>query len=276
MKRSSKTAWGFFALVAALLLAAYVLLPFGRMGTALMQSLSENNPGAVFSCTASRWSFPLGLALDGFKVRFKSAENGPFEATTLVLRPRVLKLLSGRLSLRAHADAYGGKIDGDVDFIRYFKAGGPLSVRLSADGIDLNQCAYLTAVMGGPLKGKLKGALDYSGDTSGLLKGSGQGHFTVSGADMQVPGKITGLITGIRFDTLDAEIAFEDGKLKVGKMVLGGPNLKSVLKGHVFLAENWEQSGVSLSGKLEVPALSRIKLDFAVTGTVSKPVITVM
>ncbi len=276
MRRSAKAALGILAVLAALVLAGYAVFSAGRLGTALMQSLSNDNPGAVFSCAASRWRFPVGLALDGLKVRFKNGEKGPLEAATLVLRPRVLRLLSGRLSLQAHADTYGGKLDGDIDFIRYFKAGGPLNARLKAEGIDLNQCAYLTAAMGSPVKGKLKGTLEYSGDTAGLLKGAGQGHFTVTGADLEVPGKLTGLITGIRFDRAEAEVAFEEGKLRVERLVLGGPNLKSVLKGHVFLEENWDQSGVSLSGKLEVPALSRVRLDFAVTGTVSRPVITVM
>ena len=279
MRRSKTMTWGgvAVALAAALVLTGYHGVPWERVGQAVTSAMSENSPHAVFSCTGSRWHFPIGVKLDGFKVEFKNGRKGPLEAASLTLRPRVVELLFGRLSLLSHADAYGGKLDCDIDYIKYFAMKGPLRAKISASGIDLQQCAYVTTALGSPLKGKARGTIDYTGDTDDLLRGTGQGHFIISEAEFQIPGNLSGLMTGIRFDSMDVEIAFQDGKLKVGKLVLGGPNsLQSVLRGYIFLGETLEDSQVSLSGDLEMPALINMKLRFAVTGTLSKPVITLM
>jgi type II secretion system protein N len=278
MRRSKTVKWGFFAvaLAAAVVLGGYRWIPFEQIGAAVTSAMSENSPHAVFSCTGSRWHFPVGLQLDGFKVEFKSGRKGPLEAAALILKPRILELLFGRLSLLSQAKAYGGQLDCDIDYIKYFAMKGPLRAKISASGIDLQQCAYVTTTLGSPLKGKAKGTIEYTGDTDNLLGGAGQGHFIIKDADFEIPGNVSGL-TGIRFDSMDVEIAFQDGKMKVGRLVLGGPNsLQSVLKGYIFLGETLEESQVSLSGNLEMPALINTKLHFAVTGTLSKPVITLM
>lgn len=269
----------FFAVVltVAFIAVIYLFSPFLRLGPLLAEAVSKGNGEAAFSCEGSRLTFPLGLEMGDFRIDFRKRNNARLEADILNLRPKLAELLTGRLCLLVDAEAYGGAIDGRLEFLKYLTAQGPLKAKLSVSGVDLENCSYVSAVLGAPLKGKLKCALDFTGDSNDPLRGSGRMDFTISEGDFRASRRTTGLITDIRFNSMEAQIVFEQDKLKVGKLILASDSLHSVLKGYVFLKEDdWGASEVSLSGKLALPAFTSRQMDFAITGTVAKPIITVM
>jgi type II secretion system protein N len=262
-------------LLTAVIAAVFFLFPCDRLATYITSSLTESSRNAVFTCNGSRLHFPPGLVLNQFRVDFKHRQGARIDADSLALQPRLLDLIRGRLSMLLKADTYGGSMDGDIAFIRYFAAQGPLRAKLNFSEIDLQRCSYLSTIFGMPLKGRFKGTFDYTGDSNELLKGTGQAHFTIREGHFQTAGSTAGILNAFSFDSMEAEIALEEGKLKIGKLLLGGKNVQSILKGYVFLREDLGASEISLSGKMELPA-PLTKLDFTVTGTVSRPIITVM
>lgn len=263
-------------LLVAFIVVAYLFSPFLRLGPLLTEAISKGNGDAAFSCERSRLTFPLGLAMGDFRIDFKRLPNARIEASILNLRPKLAALLTGRLFLRVDAEAYGGVLDGRLEFLKYLTAQGPLKAKINVSGVDLEDCSYVSAVLGAPLKGKFSCALDYTGDGNDLLRGAGRMDFAISEGDFRASRRTTGLITDIRFNTLEAQVVFEQDKLKVGKLVLSSDSLHSILKGYVFLKNDWGASEVSLSGKLALPAVTSRQMDFAITGTVAQPIITVM
>ncbi len=270
--------WGLRCLMALVVLAVagLWLMPWERLGHAWLARLSDESPVAVYSCSTVRPGAPPAMVFDRFHIDFRKRSYGEIETDSLTVRPRLAALLTGRMAYGFLADAYGGKVDGDVNYIRYFTANGPVDASFRITDLDVGRCAFLRALTGASLSGRLKGNVDFSGETTDLRQGSGRALLTVQGCHLPVATGFGRMPAPVHFDALELRAVFDRGSLQVDKLVLSGRGVRSVLRGQVALKKEFRDSVLSLSGKLEVTALFGLTLKFAITGPIAHPALTVI
>lgn len=274
--------WAIYIVVvlAAILGAGYVFSPSGYVRDQIAAAVSEGNANAVFSCSSSRATFPPGIRLEQIAIGFRNRGDAKIEAQSLIVKPRLIDLLLGRLSYTLRSELYGGRLTGAIDYIRYFSLSGPLKAIFKGEDIDLEKCSYLSSVNGRPFKGKLNGSMHFEGAAPDLIGGSGNAQIAVRGGNIQLIKNISGY--GIMdCDKLDAEITFDRGDFKFEQLLLTGRSVRVTLKGHVFLKEDTSSSELLMSGFLEMlpddtNAGPNARIRLTVTGTVSSPTVSVM
>ncbi len=254
--------------MAAIVLAGYFLSPFFGLGERLAEALSKSGD-ARFECRSSMLSLPFGLVLERFAVTFGGKKESRFEANPMIVKPVLAQLLTGRLVLAVHAETHDGQLDGKIDFIRYFAARGPLKASFRLEEIDLGQSPYLKSLAGKPVSGKLTGTIDFTGDSADLLKGSGRALVKVKEGDFRG-------FNGQTFNTAEAEIVFEQGTVRIGRLLLDGEEFKCSLKGNIFLNQDPGKSELALNGDLQMRKQPDLKMMLAVTGTIAEPIFTAM
>ena len=269
--------WGLRVLIALgiAVVAAYCLIPAERLGAYMTSTMSANSPKTAYSCRAARLGFPPGMVFEQFRIDFRKKSQPGIEVQTLRLTPRLVPLLTGRMSFGVRAASYGGQVNGTVDYLRYATTVGPLDAAFHLADLDVARCAWLRAATGMPLTGRLRGAVDFSGETAAFAQGTGQARLTLQGCRLPVVRGLGNLGTA-EFDTVELNMVLDRGVMRVERLFLGGKGVQSVLRGHVLLKEDLRDSALSLSGTLVVKTLARFNLKFVVTGTLAHPAVSVM
>lgn len=177
------------------------------------------------------------------------APLGPRDTILLIdratARVELWPLLSGRVQVSFHAEAFGGTIEGSVPVQG---KGGDIDVAI--ENVDLGQVGIIKSVLTMPLRGIATGELTLArGDTGKLSKSTGALRLVVDDAVIgDGKAKIANMITLPPAKLGKVEIAAdaEGGQLKVSKFGAAGGDLELSAEGVVKLKDRWKSSALDL------------------------------
>ena len=96
---------------------------------------------------------------------FKDNPESGVRLESLRVRPRLSGYLVGRSSFAMNAVAYGGAVQGRVNFPSLTPDKIPTSAEIKLENLNLEKIAYLKEKLGRQISGKLSGAFTYRGDS---------------------------------------------------------------------------------------------------------------
>lgn len=243
----------------------YFLFPSDSAGRYIRSIVEGGNQNVALSFDFVRPCFPPGIRLHSLSVSFKSKPGSTLRADVAKVRPALLDLLSGRLALLLSADTYEGHMKADIDFAKRFSIRGPVTVKAKFNDINIGKCAYIEAVFGRQIDGKLEGILSYNGS-----RGTGSASFTLLDGNIQLLKSMFGL-DRLAFDKVEAELTLKNHTLKIIRFDITGKQLSGSFTGNIFLDRDIMQSRLAIKGDIEIPALDR-KVSTTLKGTVSRPI----
>lgn len=251
-------------LIALLLLGSWLLFSPDRLRSGIASMLSGKGVSEV-AISSCRPAFPLGMRMSGVAVRFRKGAS--LEAGELVVRFRFASLLGGRLSLDFDAGAYGGRINGKLEFLRAFSASGPFRLALDFAGIRVSECKFLDSPAGLLKGGIARGSLDYRAAAGRNSQGEGALRIAVREADFK--SRIPALAGG--FNSAEAEASWQGNAMQIRKFHLSGRDVQGSFRGRVFLHDDFSRSRLSMKGDFAPAGNPRQAFSVVVTGTVAEP-----
>ena len=243
----------------------YFLFPSDSAGRYIKSVVEGSNPNVVLSFDSAKPCFPPGIRLHSLSVSFKSKPGSTLRADVAKVRPALLDLLSGRLALLLSADTYEGHMKADIDFAKRFSIRGPVTVKARFNDINIGKCAYIKAISGRQIDGRLSGTLSYNGSS-----GTGSARLVLLDGNIELLGDIFGL-NEVNFDKVEAELTLKNRTLKITGLNITGKQLSGSFTGNIFLDRDIMQSKLAIKGDLKIPALDR-KVSTTLNGTVSRPI----
>lgn len=264
--------------LAGYLLAGIVLL-IGMLylrfpGKALMDYITAaapaHHPGLRVTIEALQPSFPPGLTLRNVAVGLNTRPDALFQATRLSLRPGGLALLTGRLTLLAGAQAYGGELQGELAFARRFSLSGPLSLEATFTGLRVERSAWLREWLSRQVTGILRGRVTLNGPAGALRSGSGTLDFTLANGTFPLRESFLGL-DKLDFSRIEGRASFSGGALRVTQVTLTADNFRCSLKGNILPADDPRESRIDLNGTIELPGQGNKRLTVTIDGTLGNP-----
>jgi type II secretion system protein N len=162
----------------------------------------------------------------------------------------LLRLLVGIKHVNFSIDGFGGNVGG-----YYRESGTDRSVDVNLKDIDLGQIAPLTALLGVPIEGHLKGEISISMPDGKASKGTGT--VDLQGTDIAVgdgKAKLKGLLALPRVVVGDLAIAAEakEGILKFTKFEAGGKDVEIGGEGRILMRELATESVCDVTLKFKV------------------------
>jgi type II secretion system protein N len=162
----------------------------------------------------------------------------------------LLRLLIGQKSVNFSIDGFDGNVNGF-----YRESGTDRTVDVNLKDIDLGQIAPLTALLGVPIEGHLKGEISISMPDGKASKGTGT--VDLQGTDIAVgdgKAKLKGLLALPRVVVGDLAIAAEakDGVLKFTKFEAGGKDVEIGGEGRILMRELATESVCDVTLKFKV------------------------
>jgi len=259
--------WIVYTIYGAVITTAflYLLFPSDSAGRYIRSVVAGSNLNVALSFDSVSPCFPPGIRLHNLSVGFRSKPGSTLKADVAKMRPALLNLLSGKLALLLNANAYEGHIKADIDFTNRFSCKGPVRVNARLDKISIGKCAYIKAISGRQMDGKLGGTLSYNGSL-----GTGSARFTLLDGNIQLLGDIFGL-KELDFDKIEVDMTLKNRALKITGLDITGKHLSGSFTGNIFLDRDIMQSRLAIKGDLKIPALDR-KVSTTLKGTVSKPI----
>ena len=243
----------------------YLRFPSDSAGRYIRSIVAGSNLNVALSFDSVRPCFPPGIRLHNLSVGFKNKPGSTLKADVAKMRPALLNLLSGKLALLLSADAYEGHIKADIGFTNRFSVRGPININAGLDKINIGKCAYIKAISGRQMDGKLGGTLSYNGSL-----GTGSARFTLLDGNIQLLKSMFGF-DGLAFDKAEAELTLKNRTIKITGLDITGKQLSGSFTGNIFLDKDIIQSRLAIKGNIEIPALDR-KVSTTLKGTVSRPI----
>ena len=243
----------------------YFLFPSDGAGRYVKSIVESSNPDVMLSFDSAKACFPPGIRLHNLSVSFRNKPGSTLRVDVAKIRPALLNLLSGKLALLLNADAYEGRIKADIRFRNRFSCKGPVRVNVELDKINIGKCAYVKAISGRQIDGKLDGTLSYNGS-----RGTGSIRFTLLDGNIQLLKSMFGF-DGLAFDKVETELTLKNRALKIIRLDITGKQLSGSFTGNIFLDRDIMQNRLAIKGDIKIPTLDR-KVSTTLKGTVSKPV----
>jgi type II secretion system protein N len=256
--------------IVMLLIFLTLRFPGDALTDYLKASLSARYPQFVFSLGGIRPSFPPGLALSAITVGVRDRPDAIVRADALAVRPGGLSLLSGRFTILTAAEAYGGAMQGRVDFSRRLSLQGPLSAAMDIQDLRIEKCAWLKEVFARQITGTLKGTFSFSGTTETMQNGTGNIDFVLTNGTFPLMENFFGF-DKIEFTRVEGKVSFRGGALKITQLTLNGDQLRASLKGNIILADDVRDSQIELSGTMEMPTQNNRRVTLSISGTLGNP-----
>jgi type II secretion system protein N len=269
-----KMNWGILGYVLAgiamLIVLLYLRFPEGTVKAYIKAAAAVRYPRMLLSIDTVQPAIPPGVALENITTGFLKNPEAIFHADRLTVRPGLLSLFRGRLAFILTAEGYGGVVRGRFDFADSFSFQGPLSAEANFREIRIGKCAWLRDLLGRRITGTLEGTVSFSGNTKTLKNGTGNLAFTLSNGTYPLVESFFG-INQLDFNKVDAKIYFRNGALKIAELTLNGDKIRCSMKGNILLAEEIQNSPISLNGTIEIPTENKKRIRLAVNGTLGNP-----
>ncbi len=255
--------------IAMLLACLYLRFP-GEALKDYVKALAAQNPGSMLSIEEIRPAFPPGLALANVTIGDRDHPDATFRIDDLSVRPGVLSLLKGRLTILLAAKGYRGEASGRVDFSRLFSLGGPLAAGATLRDVRIEKCAWLQDALARQVTGTLQGTVSLSGTMEALNNAAWNVDFTLANG-------VFPLVDGffdfkkIDFSKIEGKLSFQNGTMKITQLTLTGEKLRLSLKGNILIANEFPESRIDLSGTIELPGQGSKRLTLNISGTIDNP-----
>lgn len=238
----------------------YVRFPDQAVRSYLLDTMAERYPAASLSFASVSPSFPPGLKMANVRLSFKDNPASDVRLESLKVRPRLTGYLVGRSSFAMNAVAYGGTVQGRVNFPNLLPDKIPAGAEIKLDNLNLEKIAYLKERLGHQISGNLSGVYTYRGSDS-------QFDFNVQNGTYQLVEKISGF-DRIDFSRAEGQLTLKGGLLKINKLKLTGDKINFSLKGDIVLNPDFRNSEISLTGTMELAAMNNKKISLTITGTI--------
>jgi len=248
----------------------YLRFPSDSAGKYIISIVEGYNPNVVLLIDSVKPCLLPGIRLDNIKIGLRDKPDLILKMSALKLRPAIINLFSGRLTLLLNADAYEGHIKADIGFTNRFSCKGPVGIKAGFNDISLGKCSSIKAATGREVDGRLGGTMSYNGKWNRIISGTGKANIALLDGNVQLLGDIFGL-DEVNFDKMEADVTLKNRTLKINSLKMAGRQLSGSFNGDISLKENIMQSRLAIKGNVEVPALDR-NFSTTLTGTVSKPV----
>jgi len=271
-----KESLGYAAFAAvALIFFLYLRFPGDIFARYAISSLSAMNPDAILLIGDIRPGIPPGIRFKNIVLGFRDNPLATLQAETIITTPGYGALMKGRTAIFLTAAGYGGTVKGELGTSRFLSLQGPISARMTLDGLTMEKIGYLKERLGRQITGKLKGALNYSGNPQAPAAGSGNIDLTLSNGSYPLQENIMGF-DRLDFKNVEARIILKNGILTINKLNLTGDKINASLSGDITLNnDNINSSRINLTCTLEATGQTR-KLSMALTGVISNPTIRYM
>jgi len=253
---------GLYGLLFGGLLLVFILIrfPVGRLTPMIADEVARSGAPVRLDFGAAGLAFPVGLSFDDILI-FPAGDSGPALLTidNLTLKPAWLSLLTFSGGAKAYADLLEGSLFMQVS-ADSFSEGGRVAVDLEMDEIEPGRAKSLLRFPLAALSGALSGRGEVSFDPAAWVRGAGElevewreGSFTLSPA-------ITRL-GPVLIDQGTAHLTMAEGKVKVERLALVGPEIDLQTSGTVTLAPVVKYSRLNLTVRLTLKGALKKKLD---------------
>lgn len=182
------------------------------------------------------------------KAKKAKAPTGPRDTVLLIERAtariELWPLLTGRVQVSFHAEAFGGEIEGSVP------VQGKGDVDVSLENVDLAQVGIIKTYLTMPLRGIATGELSLArGEGGKLSKSTGALNLVIDDAVIgDGKSKVANMITmpPAKLGKIEIAAEAEAGQLKLSKFGASGGDLELSAEGLVKLKDKWKSSGLDL------------------------------
>lgn len=256
--------------IVMLALFLYLRFPGEPLKDYLKAATAARYPELLLSIGAVGPAVPPGLALSNVTAAFRGSPDATLRADRLSIRPGVLSLLKGRLSLLMAAEGYGGEVRGRVDFSRPFSVEGPFIAEAKIREIRVEKCAWLRQALARQITGTLDGAVAYASAADAQKTESGNIDFTLKNGTFHLLEGILGF-DRLDFSRVEGKISFRNGALKITRLALMGEKFRCSLRGNILLAEEIANSQIDMDGTLEIPGQGNKRVTLNIGGTLGNP-----
>ncbi len=212
-----------------------------------------------------------------------------FKADSLLVKPRAWAILQGDIKYCFECLAYGGDIEGCIDF-KSDNIKTPLfTAEVEAKNIQIGDHQNLKDLIGRNANGTLYGTIKYGGERKSLINGSGEADLKLLDGEIEFSLPILNL-ESIKYNEIKIDMVLKEKRVNLTRFELKGPMLKSVITGTIGLKEKLGESALDLKGNIEPHAelfknsgnlsetvmflkqrLKKGTLPFTVRGTLDKP-----
>jgi type II secretion system protein N len=265
----------------------YYLFPAQAVEEFVDNSVSRINPELGFKAeTIGPW-IPAGLRINAGRIYLKDTPvPAVFEADSMYIGPRILKLVRGEYSIDLSGTAYRGDIKGFFHIKE--EDGETYESELSFKNFDLAEYAFLAEKLKHRVIGKFSGDIDYAKDSANA-GGNGKADLRLTDGQLQFEAPIFG-IGSIDLQNIDLELELRNREITIVKAELSGSEVKASVTGSIQLQSDLKLSQLNLKGTLEPLAafyknypeirellksmkkrVKRGQYFFAITGTLGEP-----
>ena len=251
-----------------------------------------NNLNTLLSLSVHRikpWP-PFWLKLGKTELTLKNKPSITlFKADSLLVKPRAWAILQGESKYCFECLAYGGDIEGCIDF-KSDNIKAPLfTAEMEAKNIQISNHQNLKDLIGRHADGTLYGTIHYGGEHKNLINGSGEADLKLLDGEIEFQLPILNLKT-IQYNEINIDMVLKDKIINLTRFELKGSMLESVISGTIRLKEKLGRSTLDLKGTIEPHAelfknsgnlpgtvmflkqrLKKGALPFTVRGTLDKP-----
>ena len=192
----------------------------------------------------------IGLKFMQAKVALEeSPDSILLSADRLLVKPKLLSLLSGKTKFSFHCEAYQGDVKGSIYFEKEPNTGF-IDTEMALSNIHIGDYSYFSRLLGRPLEGTLGGTVAYSGQYKPMLDGSGEANLKLSDGKLELLQPFLTL-KSIDFSEMEVEMVFKKQKIDVTRLALKGKQLQGTLSGSITLGKQFAESSLDLKGTIE-------------------------
>jgi type II secretion system protein N len=231
-------------IVSATIFFLYYLFPSDIVRGYTVSQLGKKIPGLQVGLREIRPSFPPGLSMIGLDLAYQGETL--IVADRLRFSPMIGSLFGDVLSLNFGGSAYGGGLNGKINFSRA-DPGERMSIEATLAGLRLQNLSSFRNLAGHKLTGLLGANLKFENQGS---KQKGKADITLSELIIQLSAPIFG-IEILTFKVIEGDATLSDQVLQITQCTLKGAEMDGKLSGTITLKSPIEESLLNLTGTVK-------------------------
>ena len=230
-----------------------------------------NSAGYLLEAGSLRPSVPLGIKLKDLTVHSAQAPSDTlFRGEFMDLQFNPFSIFRKNKTVYFNSRAYGGSLDGRVDFLSIDQANTPAGGRIHFQYIDIARCSPAVFPLIRGMTGRAKGSASYVLDNPANRISTGKMLLFLTGGSYPLPEPFLG-VSRIEYDQGEVSAKWQNGSVTLEKFEFFGSRMKCSLQGDIQLAPRLEESRLNLKGVLEMSGNNNVKMNVTVGGTLASP-----
>ena len=256
-----------------ILLFSFLRFPYDNL-KGRIEALA-NQSGHPLRITHITAALPLNLMLEGLSL------NGVQLNGKIILTPRLLPLLPGRMGLKVEALQPDGSLSAEMTAPLRPQPEAPLKVAATAENFDVSQLRGLMAPQNAEaLSGRLSGTAELTWPAGAIYRGTGRCDMNLANGNLPLT------LNSLPFDSLGVKrlriaASMDSGALRIERAELSG-SLSGSISGRFDLQPDLLNSNLNLSGSMTLPAGFNLpsgnpspdgRSSFTIGGTLNHPIL---